>query len=58
LPIVRSFDPELPADRYVGDGTTFKALAARLQVPLTALDDVIAATTRDAEYWEPDPRLG
>ena len=52
LAVVRDFDPDLPRDYYVGDGAEFKALAERLGVPLTRLDELITTTIDDSSAWE------
>jgi UDP-glucuronate decarboxylase len=44
LPIERDWDPSAPADRYVGDGTALRALAAEHGVALRGLDEQIART--------------
>ncbi len=44
--IERDPDPSLAADRYVGDGAGFEALARRHGVPLTPLDDQIRQVAR------------
>lgn len=44
--IERDADPNLAADRYIGDGAGFEALAGRHGVPLTPLDDQIRQVAR------------
>jgi nucleoside-diphosphate-sugar epimerase len=42
--VKREWDPEAPADRYVGDGTAMRALAAEHGVALRDLDEQIRRT--------------
>jgi nucleoside-diphosphate-sugar epimerase len=44
LPIRRNADPDAPADRYVGDGTTWAALTRRHGIVPRGLDEQIART--------------
>jgi nucleoside-diphosphate-sugar epimerase len=54
LPVRRDWDPGAAPDNYVGDGEAFAALARRLGIGLSGLDDVIAATAADLNRSDSD----
>jgi nucleoside-diphosphate-sugar epimerase len=50
--ILRTLDPDAPADDYVGDGTRMRELAGQAGVPLRSLDEQIRRTAE----WMADGR--